>query len=61
MRKPWAVADVRYTRDLYGSSTEAEQEAGAALLTATHGIQTHYEARYRALGKPIHYLEFRFN
>ncbi len=56
-----AVADVRSTRDLYGPATAADQEVAAALLTATHGIQTHYEARYRALGKPIHYLEFRFD
>ena len=47
------VTQVRYTRDLYGPE-------GAALLAETHGIETHYEARYRAVGRPIHYLEFSF-
>ena len=47
------VTSVRLTRDLYGP-------AGAALLPDTHGIQTDYEARYRAVGKLIHYLEFSF-
>lgn len=42
--------EICFTRDLYGPD-------GAALLPRTHGIQTHYEQRFRAEGKPICYLE----
>lgn len=47
------VCNVRHTRDLYGPE-------GTDLLALTHGIETHFEARWRAQGKPIHYLEFGF-
>ncbi|MBC7447182.1 MAG: tRNA (guanosine(46)-N7)-methyltransferase TrmB [Hymenobacteraceae bacterium] len=47
------VTDIRFTRDLYGPD-------GAGLLADAHGIQTHFERRYRAIGKPITYLEFAF-
>lgn len=45
---------LRYTHDLYGPETDP------ALLANTFGIQTHYETRFRAQGKPIHYLELGF-
>ncbi len=48
------VTGLRVTRDLYGPDS-------ADLLTETRGIQTHYERRYLAEGKPIHYLEFAFS
>ena len=47
------VVNLRYTRDLYAPGAEA-------LLEASHGIQTHYEGRYLAEGRPIHFLEFGF-
>ena len=42
---------LRYTCDLYGPDS-------ATLLADTYSIQTHFERRYLAIGKPIHYLEF---
>ncbi len=47
------ITNLRYTRNLHGPEGEELQRISA-------GIQTHYEARYRALGKPIHLLEFGF-
>jgi tRNA (guanine-N7-)-methyltransferase len=48
-----AIQNLRFTRDLYGPEGDELQRISA-------GIQTHYEARYRAQGKPIHLLEFSF-
>ena len=47
------IERLRFTHDLYGVD-------GAELLADTHGIQTHYEKRYLAVGRSIHYLEFAF-
>lgn len=47
------LTELRITHDLYGPD-------GAALRADAHGIQTTYETRYLAAGKPIHYLDFWF-
>ena len=50
------VSRLRFTRDLYNLDSASD-----SLLADTYDIRTHFERRYLAAGKAIHYLEFAFS